>query len=831
MAEGLKRNKGTTMEDPNNQFLPDFIDVPEDILPSFASIRKKTLQTLYQDGLNRDKSPKGCVDKPIQMLVNLINAHPSFATLSSCSGRIAIFDPAGEDDEESILESAERAPAAKQAGKGTGRWMLVSHETLAVDHVLESMSLIPGQDQQVHHSGNNHNITCAAAEETADTTTTNEHHQGGMLASFRFEPMLLHVAACSLSRGQQLLQLVLSLGFRESGLTVTSNRVTVAIRSYSLALAVPFATSSDNAMRMNLEYWRGLTIEANRRLQLNLQRLDTLYKMVKRTLFQETFVSYDKPSFMAAPLPNLKLWGHAILSIRASDGKSHVDDILVFGGYGTGPELPINEHLTPAPKRSDKIYRLRCRNSTDWSTSWDEVVVAEGNTDCLDHFHNLSVNKASWTAREGAECCMLADGCSVGAVFGGREGPAHPLNDLLLIVYSAETACIRFYEPRDVLGKCPVARWGHSLTALVGRADNELAALVGGRNNSMVLEDSVYVLSLISGDSENSRLQWEQLTLPSTSFGRFHHSSVYVNDTVFVFGGICEIGDLLEAFREPQFPAVAAFTISSASELLSPKGIQPVRQGLGLKVCLMDSRTTTTGGLGSCKSEHRILMSGGVTIVGLDTDSLGPLHLVKISQGGGGWDTSTEQVDVDWASVPKLGPLVHHKCVLLPPGNWPVASNTQLVSVGGGTLGMSFGPIFSSSCTMSVQVDGCNDSGSSKVQDPSPIAATRDAVTTPSDVVYVRKEHAKAVKSQLEQDLLLNKTYRMGPADPSAALLDPSAFIAIPITAAGLFVLERQYLCSDNAVPLWVSLVECTGRQVLPWRTVVYASGNMKMKR
>ena len=80
----------------------------EEILPSFAAIKQKTLDTLYfvegkdhnvdKNSKNNhfqvaDKSPKGSVDSRIRPLVDLINHHESLATLSSCSGRMALFDP------------------------------------------------------------------------------------------------------------------------------------------------------------------------------------------------------------------------------------------------------------------------------------------------------------------------------------------------------------------------------------------------------------------------------------------------------------------------------------------------------------------------------------------------------------------------------------------------------------------------------------------------------------------------------------------------------------------------------------------------------------------
>ena len=84
---------------PENNLNPILLN-EEAYLPSFASLRERNLKTLYGDTkiseyINNDKSPKGSVDEKIRPLVNLINLHPEFVTLSSCSGRVAMFDPEG----------------------------------------------------------------------------------------------------------------------------------------------------------------------------------------------------------------------------------------------------------------------------------------------------------------------------------------------------------------------------------------------------------------------------------------------------------------------------------------------------------------------------------------------------------------------------------------------------------------------------------------------------------------------------------------------------------------------------------------------------------------
>ena len=99
------------------------------MLPSFPSLRERNLQTLYGDTkvstyTDVDKSPIGCVDRKVRPLVDLINSHPEYVTLSSCSGRVALFDPAGttNSDVEQEVKSTEISD------KGIGRWIYVTHD-------------------------------------------------------------------------------------------------------------------------------------------------------------------------------------------------------------------------------------------------------------------------------------------------------------------------------------------------------------------------------------------------------------------------------------------------------------------------------------------------------------------------------------------------------------------------------------------------------------------------------------------------------------------------------------------------------------------------------
>jgi tRNA(Phe) wybutosine-synthesizing methylase Tyw3 len=94
------------------------------MFPSFPSLRERNLITLYGDTkvsgdfTDKDKSPKGSVDYKIRPLVDLINRHPEYVTLSSCSGRVALFDPTGVNVS-AYYDGEDKQTQQQQQVKGT----------------------------------------------------------------------------------------------------------------------------------------------------------------------------------------------------------------------------------------------------------------------------------------------------------------------------------------------------------------------------------------------------------------------------------------------------------------------------------------------------------------------------------------------------------------------------------------------------------------------------------------------------------------------------------------------------------------------------------------
>ena len=153
-----------------------------------------------------DRSPKGTVDEEALPVMEWLNAHPSFVTTSSCSGRMSIF----VDDSD--------------GGDGPKGWLMVSHEP----------PLSPGDFYE--------SIKDSIFLDLSDIMSPTH------LASLKFEPFVLHVEAATLEAAQRLLHMAQTSGFRNSGISIggRSKRWIVAVRS-TLKLDLPLA-SYDRSM-------------------------------------------------------------------------------------------------------------------------------------------------------------------------------------------------------------------------------------------------------------------------------------------------------------------------------------------------------------------------------------------------------------------------------------------------------------------------------------------------------------------------------------------------------------------------------------------------------
>jgi tRNA wybutosine-synthesizing protein 3 len=867
----------------NRLLQPDYDDDSATILPSFASLRRRTLDTLYpaassqtNDGhegpVRVDKSPKGSVDEHIQSLVDLINQHTSFSTLSSCSGRISLFDPhlrqgrevpkSSDDPMESTArvqpDEAEDGAAhddsngsgssAKSAsGKGdAGGWLFVSHDEVA--DPLKIVTLL--DNNQTPDDGDN----CI---------------ESGALLAFKVEPMLLHVAAASLERGQQLLQVALRTGFRESGLVVTSSRVTVAVRSHSLALHVPLS-SRRGPMRPSDEYLVSLVEEANRRLRTNLHRIRALSDEIESSLFRlsaEISRAAGDPcvrapcDVCAARIPDLNLWGQTAVAVLEGPD---LWSLLAFGGYGDGPESPSSD-ARASNQRSGSVFRLQLSSSGEWRTSWERLEISLGGLGTPSAL-NLDFGATDFGPREGLASCIvtqpdseLTDNGSPPALimlFGGRTSPTKPLDELLFCQYRQSLKFVSFVKPKDIRGQSPSPRWGHTVTPMSGEPGGEnsrrLAVVFGGRNETEAL-DSMHVISVREGESK-CHLLWESVVFHGiqSPMRRFHHDTVLVNGHLFVLGGLESTSDLLGPLRETSTfdskPAVVGFSLDLTSDPITAKAsvvnaddscLAQLRR-FGHRASVLDVRS----------NEAIFCLTGGIPVSNQEDDEDDlmprPVAFLRVNLEPGR-DANVQMLrDIDWASHEDsfdLGTLVHHDaCVVCRDGG--DFETTTLAVVGGGVPGFGFRPCFAHSHAFTIA-----SAPSPRTKEPAPhvdasvIASSRAAPTAPTTkveiqpsnmpgaiaVAHVRQRDAKSFKEWLDGRGFLDMRYRMAPANSHAAReAAPDTCIAVPMTREGWEAFDeyqrrRHAGPKDDRAESMLSAIVGRGMQALPRSTRTYA--------
>ena len=179
-----------------------------------------------------DLSRKGGVDAAIQDLVFKINQHQDIFTLSSCSGRIVLFNE-----------------EQKGAKKGCN-WIIVEHQ-----HPLNP-------DRVFRELGDLKNVC------------------------FRFEPFVLHTRCRSLQTAAKLLAVSVESGFKNSGISVggkKQEKFMVATRS-THTMEVPL-TNQDGKVLVDEEYVSFVVKMANEKMVENERRIAKFTENLEKSFF------------------------------------------------------------------------------------------------------------------------------------------------------------------------------------------------------------------------------------------------------------------------------------------------------------------------------------------------------------------------------------------------------------------------------------------------------------------------------------------------------------------------------------------------------------------
>ena len=797
---------------PNSQQSIDYM-----IYPGFRDIRSKTLRSLYgiedekdmskvNHKLLVDKSPKGSVDEAIRSLVDLINAHPSYATLSSCSGRISLFDP-NYANSKGLTKSDPLNPIEDEgvdvskgsgisSGKGYGAWLMSSHATITPNELIKVLEL--------------HAETC-----------------GGYALIFKHEPLLLHIAASNMSRARQLLTIACNLGFRESGLMVTPKRITVAIRSHSLSLTVPIASSG--SMRPDNSYLTQLVREANERFHRNEEKLNALKEEVQSNLFQsDSLQNVEKILFhiKGSPLPDLNLWGHSAISIPSHDNASDDVELIVIGGCGSGPVTMSQSQTSPSHcSRSSKVFSLK-RKHKQWGSIWQEVRQEKGD-DSEVTINGIKMKQVSFTAREGHTSSEFKINSNTSqnipliVTFGGRASPSRPFDDLLLT--PAHQRPFRFFKPLDIRGDVPSARWGHSFVPL-SENEGKVGILIGGRDEKCVF-GCVHVLSyrkeIDFNNFEKTYLHWERLHLLE-SIPRFHHTSVLVPSShpeeqkIIVFGGLKSLNLFDDVTNnDAGCEGFSTIILTQDNKVLVTSTTRSVLSFFGASTCLLSGNQLP-------KNKQLLLRIGGLPSNEQHvTESQSTLDLTIFDN-----DEIESSQKVSYESDERIdySSLIHHATL-----ETPLHDGTfNLVSLGGGVPSLAFGQSFAKSYALTIVNEGAksiadlkrrkhhcyNEKGSSQAH----LTTTNKSRPNCTNVVYVKNKKARELKVALQTLGFLDRTFRMTKADDSSPYNTSSGIIAVPITKSCLKILSES---KHDDYMSWVSLIEGLGEQQMPFSTAI----------
>ena len=163
-----------------------------------------------------DKSKKGSIDKEIRSLVNKINKSSDYYTTSSCAGRIVLL-------------------SKKSEKKQDAKWLLATHKKTNLKEVQNALKKIPSYP-----------------------------------VWFRFEPLILHIAAKTIEDAQKIVNKARAVGFKRSGIQSTKRKITVEIASTEIIYTI---IAEKGRFLVEDDYLKILVKEANKKLEKNKEKI------------------------------------------------------------------------------------------------------------------------------------------------------------------------------------------------------------------------------------------------------------------------------------------------------------------------------------------------------------------------------------------------------------------------------------------------------------------------------------------------------------------------------------------------------------------------------
>uniref|UniRef100_F9WFD2 tRNA(Phe) 7-[(3-amino-3-carboxypropyl)-4-demethylwyosine(37)-N(4)]-methyltransferase n=1 Tax=Trypanosoma congolense (strain IL3000) TaxID=1068625 RepID=F9WFD2_TRYCI len=227
-----------------------------------------------------DHSPKGGVDRKCLNVMGLLNGHEDYITVSSCSGRIALFhSTAIPESKDGGTDSANRA--GKRGSKEALGWLMVKHGELTGEEIECIVNGLCGMETEGNSDGGNSSVKLSAGTGGDEDELDGVWVRDGVLSpsplpnfgtvTLKMEPFVMHVACRTMESGKRLLTAAATgAGFRNSGVTPPGKRVLCAIRhAVGVGLDVPLILDGVNYAHGQRQYVRRLLMLANEKMRNN----------------------------------------------------------------------------------------------------------------------------------------------------------------------------------------------------------------------------------------------------------------------------------------------------------------------------------------------------------------------------------------------------------------------------------------------------------------------------------------------------------------------------------------------------------------------------------
>ncbi|RHZ78754.1 hypothetical protein Glove_156g100 [Diversispora epigaea] len=293
--------------------------------PGFYTRKQQILNSLVDSQSDRNsKGHHSSIDEPILPLIEILNKHEDYVTVSSCSGRVSIYSISNngslsggggdgtlrkslsgrpdynsgnltignefennhfhrhQDDDFGMEELLDDSSSIKF---GAGKLLFITHSQIDLpkekdgeivkDFLLNKIFGIESDDVI---------FSTADIKDNFDLLQTNEYR----LVYFKFEPMVLQVEARTLDSAKNLINLTFESGYRESGLLTNSKRHLVTIRN-SQKIDAPIGYINLKTQKLHLfadlSYILLLGTLSNQKFEENSRKINELITALDEHLF------------------------------------------------------------------------------------------------------------------------------------------------------------------------------------------------------------------------------------------------------------------------------------------------------------------------------------------------------------------------------------------------------------------------------------------------------------------------------------------------------------------------------------------------------------------